>query len=279
MKVWPIIFVCQSTGAVHAEVMHDYGTKAFLLQWSKFVAIRGVPGVAVSDCGSQLKSAKNTVAFPDAQAPKNWNWGDVETAGARSGTSWRFVPPGAQFRNRLAERRVAVLKNTLDHLLANTIITEKPTLNYAELQALLSRAANIVNDRPIGVKSLTEDKLVPLTVNQLLLGRTATVEPMQIEVDPEGHIPADQYLRELMSTWWKLWRQRALPHLLPYYKWQESQRHRNIQVGDICLMLYKSKVVGNYRLCRVLEAEPSDDECVRTVTVGYLPRKNAKQAS
>ena len=83
-----------------------------------------------------------------------------------------------------------MLKNTLDHLLANTIITEKPTLNYAELQALLSRAANIVNYRPIGVKSLTEDELVPLTVNQLLLGRTATVEPMQIEVDPEGYIPA-----------------------------------------------------------------------------------------
>ena len=31
---------------------------------------------------------------------------------------------------------------------------------------------DFVNDQPIGVKSLTEDKLVPLTVNQLLLGHT-----------------------------------------------------------------------------------------------------------
>ena len=138
MKVWPIIFICQSTGAVHAEVLHDYGTTAFLLQWDKFTAIRGVPGVAVSDCGSQLRSAKNIVACPDAQAPKNWDWEGVETAGARSGTSWRFVPPGAQFRNGLPKRRVASLKHTLDHLLANTIITEKPTLSYAELQSLLS---------------------------------------------------------------------------------------------------------------------------------------------
>ena len=81
------------------------------------------------------------------------------------------MPPGAQFRNGLAERRVASLKSTLNHLLANTIVSEKPTLHYAELQTLLSRAANIVNDRPIGVRSLTEDELVPLTVNQLLLGR------------------------------------------------------------------------------------------------------------
>ena len=92
MKVWPILFVCQSTGAVHCEVMHDYGTQAFLLQWDKFTAIRGVPGVAISDCGSQLRSAKNTVTNPETEAPKNWDWEVVETAGARGGTNRRFVP-------------------------------------------------------------------------------------------------------------------------------------------------------------------------------------------
>ena len=281
MEIWEGFKKFQNnltTGAVHCEVMHDYGTKAFLLQWDKFTAIRGMPGVAVSDCGSQLRSAKNSVAYPEVQAPQNWDWRKVESTGARSGTVWRFVPPGAQFRNGLAERRVAVLKNTMDHLLANTIISEKPTLSYAELQTLLSRAANIVNDRPIGVKGLTEDELVPLTVNQLLLGRTASVEPVQCEVEPEGYVAADQYVRELMSSWWKLWKQRALPYLLPYYKWQEAQRHKNLEPGDICLMLYESKVVGNYRLCRIIKAEPSDDGCVRTVTVGYLPRKEVRRA-
>ena len=134
-----------------------------------------------------------------------------------------------------------------------------------------------MNDRPIGIRSLTEDELVPLTVNQLLLGRTAAVEPTQVEVDPEGYVTSDQYLRELMSVWWKLWRQRALPHLLPYYKWEEARRHRNLQPGDVCMMLYESKVVGSYRLCRVIKAEPSEDKCVCTVTVGYLLRKNVKQ--
>ena len=43
------------------------------------------------------------------------------------------------------------------------------------------------------------------------------------------------------------------------------------------MLLYESKVMGNYRLCRVTAAEPSEDECVRTVTVGYLPRKSLKQ--
>merc|ERR1711895_256546 len=43
------------------------------------------------------------------------------------------------------------------------------------------------------------------------------------------------------------------------------------------MLLYESKVVGSYRLCRVTAVTPSDDECVRTVTVGYLPRKQLKQ--
>ena len=141
------------------------------------------------------------------------------------------MPPGAQFRNGLAERRVAALKHTLEHLLANTLISGKPTLNYAELCTLLARAASVVNDRPIGVKSLTEDEIVPLTVNQLLLGRTSSVEPVQVEINVEGYVAADQYLQELMAMWWKLWRQRALPSLLPYYRWEEALRQRNLQQG------------------------------------------------
>ena len=34
MKVWPILFVCQATGAMHMELMHNYGTEALLLQWA-----------------------------------------------------------------------------------------------------------------------------------------------------------------------------------------------------------------------------------------------------
>ena len=61
MKVYPLILVCQATGAVHTQVAHDYSTSAFLLQWDHFVAIRGRPTKVVSDCGSQLTSSDNTV--------------------------------------------------------------------------------------------------------------------------------------------------------------------------------------------------------------------------
>ena len=85
-----------------------------------------------------------------------------------SGTEWEFVEAGCQYHNGLAERRVTLLKRMLDHLLANTFVLDKPTLNYADLQVLLQQATNITNDRPVGLHELTEDKLVPLTVIQLL---------------------------------------------------------------------------------------------------------------
>ena len=63
MKVWPLIFVCQATTAVHLEVAHDYGTDAFLLQFHRYAAIRDYPRKVVSDKGSQLTSADNAIAW------------------------------------------------------------------------------------------------------------------------------------------------------------------------------------------------------------------------
>ena len=70
MKTWLLLMVCQATGAVHTELMHDYGTSAFLLQWNWFTALRGDPTLAVSDCGSLLTSRKNNVAFPERSSWK-----------------------------------------------------------------------------------------------------------------------------------------------------------------------------------------------------------------
>ena len=34
--------------------------------------------------------------------------------------------------------------------------------------------------------------------------------------------------------------------------------------------------MSNYRLCRITETNKSPDNCVKTVTIGYLPRKKLK---
>ena len=143
----------------------------------------------------------------------------------------------------------------------------KPFLSYAELQTLLARVKNVINDHPIGVKGLTEDELVPLTVNQLLLGRTSSSPPPQ-DVNLEGnHRASRKYLEHLTQAWWKLWMQQGFPTLLPYSRYKDTKRHQNLQVDDVCLVKYETKVMATYRLCRVSKLFTSEEGVVRTVEV------------
>ena len=114
MKVYPLLIVCQATGALHTEVAHNYSTGAFLLAWDHFTSRRGYPGKVFSDKGSQLTSAGNMVAFGTEET-----WAEIEQESAKQGTEWEFAPAGAQFRNGLAEARVKAVKQTeyvLHHL-------------------------------------------------------------------------------------------------------------------------------------------------------------------
>ena len=60
--------------------------------------------------------------------------------------------------------------------------------------------------------------------------------------------------------------------MLPFQKWKDSQRHKNLQVGDVCLIKYDSKVKGTYCLCHVREVCPDADGVVCTVSVQLRPR-------
>ena len=277
LKAYPILLVCQATGALHTEVAHNYSTDAFLLAYDHFTSVRGHPAKVVSDRGSQLTSKSNLIAF-EAQEKKltGCSWEEVQHQGARRGTTWHFVPAGAQFQNGLAEARVKAEKHTMAHMLTATLIGGKPTINYAELQTILSQAANIVNDRPIGVKGLREgEPIVPLTVNQLLLGRTSSRGVLdEEEVVVEDFSVCSAYGDKLLDTWWSMWRQQGFSSLLPYYKYKDAKRHRDMQVGDICNLFYDNKVKGTYRLCQVVKLYPSDDGLVRRVDVGFRPRRS-----
>ena len=121
MEVYPLILVCQVTGAVHAQVAYDHSKSAFLDQWDHFVAVHGRPSKVVSDQGGQLTSSDNT------GETNSLNWEQVEGQEAERETAWEFVPTGCQWRNELTESRVEVVKATLKHMLFKTLCGEEPT--------------------------------------------------------------------------------------------------------------------------------------------------------
>ena len=91
----------------------------------------------------------------------------------------------------------------------------KTSLTFAELQVVLARAADIANNRPVGVRSLNKGDLQAITINMLLLGRTSTVanEVVEEKEDEEQMLPHRlAYLNELLDAWWSQWNRQVFPN-------------------------------------------------------------------
>ena len=274
MKAWPLLFVCQGTGALHICLMHDYGTEAFLLQYRSFVSLRGKPAKVTSDQGSQLTS-KGNVVVTAAEHPTSWGWQEVADRTAQEGTVWEFVPAGCQYRNGLAENRVKVVKKTLAIMIDRTV--DQKALTYAEMEVLLQEAANVVNDRPVGLRGLKDGVLSPLTANQLLLGRNSNQE---CSYDETGELKSGSdlstYSQDLLRMWWKAWKEQSLGRLLPYCSKAAATPKQDLAPGDVCQLLYKTKVTSHYRLCLVKSVTKSKDGLVRTVKVVLRNRRDGQ---
>ena len=266
LKVWPIVFGCHLTGALHIELSWTYGCDAFMVAYNNFTSIRGAPATVYTDKGTQLTKAAKFIAKED---PASWDWLSVEESTGREGTAWRFCPAASQWRNGMAEQRVRALKDSMDLLVPGGV----ENLNYAEFASLLNQCANTINDRPIGVrhhKNKTEGEIMPLTPNLLLLGRTSTTLPTKSDVEETNFTRRVSFIKELEESWWNMWFRQVFESLFPLPKWKT--RMPNLRTGDICLLGWKTKMgKGNYKLCKVSAVEKDERELVRTVEVVHRP--------
>ena len=264
MKVWGAIYICQGTGAVRVYLCPGYDTKAFITAHDKFLAHCGNPQTITSDRGSQLRKVAKVLDFNEVENPANWDWKVVQEAGARLGTNWVFIPAGTQWRNR-AEAAVKVLKSTL-----SVTINSQEKLNFSELESVLMSAANAMNERPLTVRVYDDHTFHPLTVNQLLLGRTTTTIASQDYQAAGSPLERLQYREEVETVWWSQFSSQVLPTLVPFTKWKTQYPNR--QVGDIVLIHYPGLKKAEYRLAKVSKVMPDDKGCVRTMEVLMRPR-------
>ena len=134
------------------------------------------------------------------------------------------------------ERQVASLKKTLK----NTLEVAQH-LNFAELDTMFSSAANIVNQRPLSVQNFGQDDLRSISPNDLLLARNKVPVKCGDIYGENDNIPLRlQFLEDLETLWWQQWLRDVFPSLLPYRRWKTQ--FRNLQVGDVVLVQYASKV-------------------------------------
>ena len=259
MKVWGFIANCAVTRAIHVDLTDSYSTDSILQTLRKFVTIRGYPAEIISDEGSQMKAAAKDLT-------KDWNWSSISNWANSNKIKWKVVPAEGQHQNGLSESLIKSVKRSIKHVIGENILT------FSELQLAFFEISNIVNSRPIGIiPSEDAEDVTPLTPNDLILGRSTNEVPQGPFNTNVSNTRRFQYIQSIVDDWWRKWYNLVLPSLVPSYKWQ--QKHRNVKIGDICLIQYKS-IRSTYRLGRVTEIKLSEDGLVRSVTLKYkLPKE------
>ena len=263
-KCWGVIFSCTVVRALYIDLTEDYSTDAILQTIRRFVSIRGCPSEIQSDQGSQLIAAAKDIA----ELVKDWDWQPVHDWALKNKIKWTLAPAEGQHQNGLSESLIRSVKRTMKHK-----ITCHKTCTFSQLQMVFFEIANIINSRPIGVTSSSDPRHPdPITPNDLILGRASNEVP-QGPFDSEKRITRRfRFLQSLVTDWWHEWYQVVLPSLVPSYKW--LQRHRNVCIGDICLIRYGKDKRATYRLGRVTELSKGTDGLVRKVKLEYkLPEE------
>ena len=257
-KVWGVIFSCTVTRAMYLDLTEDYSTDAILQVIRRFVTVRGCPSEIQSDQGSQLIAAAKDIG----ELFKKWDWKTIHDLAANNTIKWMLAPAEGQHQNGLSESLIKSVKRSIKHKICGH------TLTFSELQMTLFEIANIINSRPLGIITGSDPEIPrPITPNDLILGRASSDVPQGPYDTTKSITKRFCFLQNLVTEWWDSWYQAVLPSLVPSYKW--LQRHRNVEVGDVCLIRYGKDKRATYQLGRVKEVKRGVDGLVRTVVLNY----------
>lgn len=260
-KVWGVIFVDLVSRAVHIEIASGYDTKSFLISFRRFAAIRGYPSTVYSDPGTQLvgANAEMKAAFEALQGD------EMISTLSQKGTRWIFGPADSPWYQGAAEALIKSAKFAL------SISVRKSRLSFAELLTVFTEAANLLNERPIGIMPDVDNDMKILTPNSLLLGRSTAMNPGGIDASASLYSRVNA-VQDVVDEFWHQWTLLYAPTLLKQSKW--TQETRPLQVGDVVLVADSNVMKGEYRLAVVEAVHPSQDGIVRRVSIRYTLYKS-----
>ncbi|XP_068209204.1 uncharacterized protein [Palaemon carinicauda] len=253
-KAYGVIFNCLSTRAVHLDLIEGYSAKDFLDGLRRFVSLRGCPKEIYSDRGTQLTAAEK----------------ELRNATEIFKIKWIFnASADAPWQNGVSESLIKSVKRSLTIAIGDNILT------FSKLQTGLYEIANLLNERPIGIKPGCDPELGRyLCPNDLLLGRAQNaVLKGEFERFP-SHESRLKFHEGITDTFWRKWMRDFFPTMLIRQKWHVEKR--NLQVGDLVLFQDSNVARGNWKLAEVLLADKGKDEKVRNVTLRYKPMKSGR---
>ena len=259
IKVWGIIIVDKNSSAIHCDVVMDYGSQEVIKTLKRFGSLRGWPSKVTSDPGSQLESASGSLTswWEELQVP-------LQDYAMKKNFTWEISPANSPWRQGKSESCIRVIKRLLK------ISVGDIKLSPLEFQTALFEAANLTNEKPLGInkKPLEDGSYRPLTPNQLIIGRSTSDVPDDANL--AEHLKKSERLeliKQVTDSFWKRWVEEVVPESVVRQKWHESAR--NLTKGDIVLVHASSPIKGKYIMGVVEDVNTSKDKLVRSCSVGY----------
>ena len=148
---------------------------------------------------------------------------------------------------------------------------------FNEYQTLLYEAAQLVNQRPIGIKPKQPNDGSYLCPNDLILGRSSPNVPQGPFKERCSHKYRLDFVQKSVQCFWRRWTREVFPSLVITPKWHVE--HRNVQKGDVVLIGDSNELRGKWTKGIIAETIPSIDGRIRRVKVTYnTPKETVERA-
>ncbi|CAH2084582.1 unnamed protein product [Euphydryas editha] len=253
-KSYIAIFVCFSTKAIHAELVSDLSTEAFLASLKRFIARRGIPREIFCDNAKTFKGAQNKL-----NDLFKLNINAVNNFCTNSYIKFRFIPSYSPEFGGLWEASVKSLKYHLKRIVGNVILT------YEELNTVITQIEAVLNSRPLLPMSSDISNFEYLTPGHFLIGTALTSFPeLDLSERPLNRLRFWDILTKLRQDFWKVWSRDYLTQLQNRPKWKHP--YRNLKEGDLVIVRANSSPLV-WPMARVVKTYEGPDKKVRVVDI------------
>ncbi|XP_062538360.1 uncharacterized protein LOC134206648 [Armigeres subalbatus] len=260
VKCYLCVFVCMACKAVHIEVVMDLTTEAFLAALRRFVARRGKPIEIYCDNATNFVGARRQLSELDRMFQRQQLQEQLCAETSRDSITFKFIPAKSPNFGGLWEAAVKSLKGHMKRVIGNRML--KPD----EMHTIVAQIEACLNSRPLTPLSNDPNDLEALTPGHFLVQRplTAMPEPRLLEL-PENRLSRWQMMQRFNQIIWRRWSTDYLSNLQSRNKW--TKHRNNLNVGTMVLLKEDNIPPLKWRLGRVTEIHPGQDENVRVVTV------------
>ena len=226
----------------------------FLNAFYRMASRRGVPEKMFSDNGTNFKGADTEPKSLVRELDEN----KINQSIANTGITWHFNPPLAPHFGGVHEVMIKSAKKAIQAILGKADVTDE------EFTTAMTGAEGLINSRPLTYQSANPLDTIPLTPNHFPHGQVG-VQFAPTSCDETYFNPRKRWRRiqELVRHFWSRWMRECLPGLNARRKWFQTQR--DVQIGDVMLVISPDTTRGNWPLGRVIEVYPGQDGHVRVV--------------